>query len=391
MNFRLVDSGWDRELTNALRSDGITVRIVCPFIKQRTLERLLNSAQPRAIQVVTRFNLVDFSEGVSDLGALRALLDRGAQVRGVRNLHAKLYLFGDSLAMATSANLTDAALLRNHEFGFVAGDPAITKSCNQYFENLWSRAGNDLTAERLSNWESKLAQYLAGGAKPIKPSGLSDEGVDAGVEADIALPTAPWAGDATQAFVKFLGDAGHRAPLSLMTLDELVSGGCHWALAYPKAKRPTGVQDGALMFIARMTRDPNDIRIFGRAIAMRYKPGRDDATDADIALRAWKETWPRYVRVHHGEFVAGSLANGVSLNELMRKLQADAFAPTRRNAEKKTGNVDPRRAYLRQPAVELTSDGLAWLNTRLEEAFATHGKLSAEVMASLDWPELPPA
>ena len=42
------------------------------------------------------------------------------------------------------------------------------------------------------------------------------------------------------------------------------------------------MKDGAVIFLGRLTRDPNDIRVFGRAIAIAYLPGRDDATQADI-------------------------------------------------------------------------------------------------------------
>ena len=111
-DIRLVDAEWDQELSAAIRADPSEVRIVCPFIKERALERLL-SARPGDVQVITRFNLADFADGVSDVEALRMLLDAGASIRGIRNLHAKLYLFGTSRAIITSANLTEAALTRN--------------------------------------------------------------------------------------------------------------------------------------------------------------------------------------------------------------------------------------------------------------------------------------
>ena len=69
------------------------------------------------------------------------------------------------------------------------------------------------------------------------------------------------------------------------------------------------------------------------------------APPEDIARRRWKEKWPRYIRVHHAEFVAGTMANGISLNELMDTLGSDSFASTQRNATRGTGNTDPRRAY----------------------------------------------
>src|SRR5690606_19620512 len=154
--------------------------------------------------------------------------------------------------------------------------------------------------------------------------------------------------------------------------------GCHWAVAYPSSKRPSGVQEDAIIFIARLTRDPNDIRIFGRAVGMRHRPGRDDATASDIALRPWKEKWQHDIRVHHAEFVAGRMENGLSLNELMDTLGADSFASTRRNALHGKGNTDPRKAYRQQAAVELSADGFSWLGERLQAAFDIHGKVALD-------------
>lgn len=143
------------------------------------------------------------------------------------------------------------------------------------------------------------------------------------------------------------------------------------------------------MFTGRLVSDPDDILIYGRAIGMQHVPERDDASPADIALRFWKVDYPHYVRVHHGEFVAGTLANGVSLNELMETLGEDAFAPTQRNAAEGEGNINPRRAYLRQPAVELSPQGYAWLSEKLKAAFRQHGTLPPADMAQLDWPAVP--
>ncbi len=49
-----------------------------------------------------------------------------------------------------------------------------------------------------------------------------------------------------------------------------------------------------------------------------------------------------YVRVHHGEFVAGTLRNGVRLSELMDTLGSDAFVSTQNHARTGSGNTDPR-------------------------------------------------
>jgi hypothetical protein len=388
VSFRLVDSNWEPELATALSADSSHVRIVCPFIKKGALGRLLKTAKPDRLQVVTRFNLIDCADGVSDLGALRLLLERGATVRGVRNLHTKLYVFGHRRAILTSANLTDAALRLNYELGCVAEDRDLVSGCISYFDSLWRRAGRDLTVATLNKWEERVSAYLASGCPPRRPSNLRDEGVDAGMSTDLPMPAA-WAVEAPQFFVKFLGEGDNRVDLDSQTLNEIERAGCHWAVAYPASKRPTSVEDGAEIFIGRLTKDPNDIRVFGRAIAMRYVPGRDDATPADIAVRSWKQTWPRYVRVHHAEFVSGSMRNGVSLGELMDALKAQAFAATQRNATRRTGNTDPRKAYRQQAAVKLSSGGARWLRDRLEAAFTRHGKVTPAQLGSLDWPSVP--
>lgn len=386
MSFRLVDSGWDRELAAALAADNGDVCIVCPFIKKGALARLLKAGQPRELRVVTRFNLSDFAEGVSDLSALRLLLHSGAKVRGVRNLRAKLYLFGTGRAIVTSANLTDAALLRNHEFGFVADDAKIVGRCNQYFDGLWGQAGKNFSAAQLTDWEHRIAKHQANNRRPRPSHGLGDEGVDAELfSGEIAFSISDII--TRQAFVKFFGESHNRADRAMPILEEVERSGCHFACTYPK--RPRQVQDKALIFMGRLVKEPNDILVYGRAVGMRHEPGRDDATDDDLRLRPWKKDWPHYVRVQHAEFAAGSLENGVSLNELMGALKSDSFMPTQRNAAKGTGNTDPRKAYMQQAAVELSLQGDAWLNRHLERVFAQHGRLTSAEMERLDWPVIP--
>jgi HKD family nuclease len=386
MTVRLVDAGWGAELTAALRADTSEFRVICPFIKAGALDRLL-SLNPANIQVITRFNLGDFAEGVSDIAALRMLLDAGAQVRGVRKLHSKLYLFG-SRAIVTSANLTKAALDSNHEFGLVTDDAPIIATCRAYFDDLWQRGARNLSHDQVDAWEEIVTRHRALGGRPSSQTGLGDFGADAGGAGPppVRMPTV--IADARQAFVKFLGEGNNRVPLSFTNIEEIERAGCHWAVAYPASKRPSGVQDDAIIFIGRLTRDPNDIRVFGRAVGMRHRPGRDDATAADIALRPWKEKWPRYIRVHHAEFVAGRMENGVSLNELMDTLAADSFAPTQRNALRGDGNADPRKAYRQQAAVELSAEGFSWLGERLQAAFDEHGMVPQDTLDQLDWPVL---
>ena len=386
MAMRLVEGGWSKEFTEALLDDSSELRIICPFIRASALQRLLRH-HPGKVQVITRFNLADFAEGVSDVAALRKLLEADARVRGVRNLHAKLYLFGKSRAIITSCNLTEAALGRNHELGMVVDDGAIIEKCLSYFDELWHLAGSDLLLDQVDTWDKAVTDHWLSGGRPHETASLRDFGVDTGIE-DASPGKAPIAvAEASQAFVKLLGMGNNRVPLSVSTIEEVKGGGSHWAACYPANRRPRGVKDGAVIFMGRLTSDPNDIRVIGRAIGMAYRPERDDATPEDIELRPWKEKWSRYIRVHHAEFVDGTIANGVSLNELMNTLKADSFASTQRNAARGEGNTNPRHAYRQQAAVELSPEGLSWLGDRLEAAFEAHAKVPKDILDELDWPD----
>ena len=73
----------------------------------------------------------------------------------------------------------------------------------------------------------------------------------------------------------------------------------------------------------------------------------------------------------------------------MEALGEKSFASTKRNAASGEGkNVDPRKAFMQQPAVELSSEGLMWLNERLQSAFEIHGTVPRARLSALDWPDL---
>ena len=388
MTFRLVDGKWDEEFTEALCDDASELRIICPFIKVGALQRLLRHS-PKRVQVITRFNLGDFADRVSDVAALQELLEVDAGVRGIRNLHAKLYLFGKKRAIITSCNLTEAALSRNHELGMVTTDGTIIQKCLEYFDNLWRVAGDDLVPHRVAAWDRTVTDYLLKGGRPHAKGGLGDFGANTGILETSPAQVPIEVSASSQAIVKFLGSAKDRCNLSDLTIEEIKRAGCHWAVGYPTNRRPRSVHDDAIIFMGRLTRDPIDIRIFGRAIGMAYKEGRDDATNAEKEERPRKERWPHYIRVHHAEFVDGSLGNGVSLNELMDTLGADSFASTQKNEARGEGNMNPRVAFRRQPHVRLSAEGLSRLSEWLQEAFEAHGKVSQESLDKLDWPEFP--
>jgi hypothetical protein len=188
-------------------------------------------------------------------------------------------------------------------------------------------------------------------------------------------------------FVKFFGQGSNRSPCDRPVLDAVATSGSHRICTYPRGRRPRSVGDGDAMFMGHLVRAPNDIRVYGRAVAWAYVEGRDDASAEDVARRPWLERWPHFIRVRGMEFVDGTLGDGVSLAELMDELGAYAFGPTAENADRGVGNVDPRQSIRQAAAIRLSEAGTSWLEEELEGAFRRCGRVRAEDLRELDWDE----
>ncbi|MBS0479887.1 MAG: phospholipase D family protein [Proteobacteria bacterium] len=384
MKFRLIDSGWEGELSYHLNMASDDLWIVCPFIKRSVVQRLIAGRRDR-IRVITRFDLDCFDRGVSDLSALRLLVGKGAEVRGVRHVHAKLFGFGDVAVIAGSANLTEAAMNRNAEFGFAASEPNVVSEARQYFERNWKLAGANVRESDLDNWEAVLAPRRMGGARMLVDR-LPDFGTDLSTRQGRTAQRRSNDGFTNRAFVKFFGESENRAPRTMAMREEVVRSGSHWAFTYPRNKRPRQVDDGDVMFMARMVDQPNDYLVYGDAVARRYRDGADDAADAEIERRPWKAKWPHYIRVTRPRILNGVVENGVSLNRLMAELGADAFASTQRNMAVKAGNTTPSRALMQKAHIQLSAEAHAWLRSELDAALALHGHLDLADPA-FDWPD----
>jgi hypothetical protein len=188
-----------------------------------------------------------------------------------------------------------------------------------------------------------------------------------------------------RAFVKFFGRAADRSPRERSVLDAVKTSGSHRICTYPRGRRPRAVRDGDVMFMGHLVSGPNDIKVYGRAVARAYEEGRDDASAEDIARRPWLERWPHFIRVEGMEFLDGALGDGVSLGELMDEMGAYAFGPTAENADRGVGNVDPRQSIRQAAAIRLTEAGASWLEEELVRAFDAVGKVRADRAEGLDW------
>jgi len=385
MTFRIIDRQWKEVFQRNAEAARQQSLIISPFLRRTVLENLLGD-KPRKVRVLTRFNLAELLNGASDIKALEYLLEIGAKVKGIKHLHSKVYIFGASKVIITSANLTQAALSKNAEFGVESTASEFVQEATVYFESLWEKAGSVLDASTLARWKRRISKAARSYVGPTSQIGLGDQGTDLGfedgsemdhLEAAMAILPSHW-------FIKFFGTSNDRASRDLHVLEEVKDSACHKVLSYPTGKRPRQVRDGDLIFIGQLVNEPNDIMIFGRALGMKHNPQTDNATTADIRKRKWRRDWSHYVRVTRTEFVNGRLRDCVSLYALMHDLGYDSFASTYANALQGSGNTDPRKAYLRQASVRLTSHAAQILAARLEDVFSKFGRLPDKELDKID-------
>jgi len=110
---KVIQNKWLDNFLNELKNTK-DLKLVPPFITDNMVTHLFKNWQGSTIQVITRFNLNDFRSGVSSLKALRKLIENGAEIKGIKNLHSKVYIFDTKSMIITSANFTNGGFFTNY-------------------------------------------------------------------------------------------------------------------------------------------------------------------------------------------------------------------------------------------------------------------------------------
>src|ERR1700722_1231568 len=270
------------------------IRLISPFITERLVREIMSDFHGDRIEVITRFNLSDFRSGVSSLQALRYLVERGASIQGIRNLHSKVYIFDHSSVILGSANLTAMAFYNNFEFGMRTEDTAQVGTCIEYFDWLKERGGFYLNEAHISGWEQEIGRRQPLNAEPSLP----DYGTDPGTN---------WRDK--KYWIKLFGKSDNRVNLDFHAREEVERAHCHYALCFPtNGGQPQRYRDGDTVYMARML-EGTDYSIFGRAECLGHVPGRDMASDEEMDLRDWKARWGIYIRVKEPVFIDATMRN----------------------------------------------------------------------------------
>ncbi len=125
-----------QRLRALLKTTTGTVRIASAYVTDR---ELLREVKNRKVRLVTSLMPMDVASKATNLEALRAFLQSQVECRrfpGPQRLHAKVYVFGNTSAVVTSANLTENALGSNIEVGVEVSGKSVQELI-KWYDQLW--------------------------------------------------------------------------------------------------------------------------------------------------------------------------------------------------------------------------------------------------------------
>ena len=140
-----------RELSRAQQE----ILISSPWITHITDElssfRKKGGKKEPSIKIITRLLKEDIEKGVTDLDKFRVLKDTfGAEIRYNNDLHAKMVIIDNSVAIISSANLTKKGLSVNYEAGVCLKEQHMINKVAQFFNDIWKES-QPLTQQAIEN------------------------------------------------------------------------------------------------------------------------------------------------------------------------------------------------------------------------------------------------
>lgn len=372
---QVIKSDWIEVFLNDLKSCN-SVSIISPFIGAHMVNKLIANQGSKQVRIITRFNLNDFRSGVSSLKALEKLIDANIEVRGIKGLHTKSYIFDHSSVIIASANFTSGGFFKNKELGIRAVEKKLIQEVNDYFDELWGLNGPVLNNNMIQDWKKEIKKS----EKVITATDLPDHGADPNEKIV-----------SKRYFIKFFGKSDNRVDLNFPARDEVDRAHCHYAVCFPNGKgRPRRYKTGDIVYMARMLYG-SDMAIFGKGEALEHVDSRDMASKHEINLRNWKNHWGTYIRVKNTEFIDGIMGDCPLVSQLINDLGFESYQSTSENYELGNGkNIEPWMAVRQQADVQLSVYGAKWMEDKFQQAINASGRIPDSFIKNLDQGSLDP-
>lgn len=161
----LISQSWADELVSFVGQVRDEFLIASPWITSPVAQLVADALPPEgrlSIRIISRLDLSDFVSGASDLDAFapETFMGKGSlAIRGLRNLHAKLYVADRREVIIGSGNLTEGGIRLNHELLVRIADPVFVDYARAAFERLWHIAAP--TDSSYFSWIASELEHLA--------------------------------------------------------------------------------------------------------------------------------------------------------------------------------------------------------------------------------------
>lgn len=306
------------------------------------------------VVVITRFSYNDFHCGVSSLKGLGILLKAGCEIKALKGLHTKLYVFDAKAIILGSSNFTNGGLISNIELNILIEDnQEMVDQGIAYFEEINSLIEKEHFIDEAMI--SKAMGFMAAAGKNPNFIKMDDFGAEprpkkysSSLEDMFYQPQMPKESLPKNIWIKFEGYSDHRRTANNLRLEINLTQSGAYRTRFPS--RPTGFRDGDLVFLARNTWDNNGEKtpvIYGYGTAQKFNvlnvvPEKEQQQDENM------ERWNYYIYVDAFKYVA-SLKEGISLLDVLRDVGYNTYpkARERKDHYKKLKQTHRRKDKLR--------------------------------------------
>lgn len=147
----LLNSAWREELEALVAGATHSIIITAPYIKDNEAAWLCERI-PFGVEIVCITDVDSRALGASTLDAvaLQRFLQASARLYNVQNLHAKVFIADEKMAIITSGNLTTAGLEGNSEYGVLLRDEQLVKRVRMDMLSL-ARSGRELSLQNVED------------------------------------------------------------------------------------------------------------------------------------------------------------------------------------------------------------------------------------------------
>ena len=168
----------------------------------------------------------------------------------------------------------------------------------------------------------------------------------------------------TSSWLKFEGFSDAKRAKNTEPLNINLTQQNYYRTHFPK--RPIGLKNGDIIFVARNSWDSNDEKtpmVYGYGIVKAFNDN-NIATDEEKRNNENYFRWPYYIYIEKFKYIRGSLIHGVSLLDMYKEIGINSY-PSTRNTDKTF--EDLKKMHSQKDKLRITEESKEYLLKNLNE------------------------